>query len=152
MKVCLRKISKSNLSDSIDVIKDFCQLLQDELKLRKDVYIHFENKRNENMTTGVRVPESEIFVLCKGRLLIDILRTLAHEWVHEHQKTILKRPNGPNIGGQNEDEANAFAGRLVKMFEKEYHDLEPMMYESKSIESKINLLTEPVYKGRWRRV
>jgi len=57
MKVCLKNISKSNLSDSIDVIKDFCQLLQDELKLKKDVHIHFENERNENMTTGV--PEDE---------------------------------------------------------------------------------------------
>ena len=46
------------------------------------------------------------------------MRTLAHEWVHEYQLSVQGRKKGPNIGGKNEDEANAFAGRLVKMFEK----------------------------------
>lgn len=127
-----------------DFINKFVKFLQKKFPLKSDVTIKFLGKQIGGMSTGSRSNNSEIKVLAKNRLNRDIMRTLAHEWVHEHQKTILKRPNGPNIGGKNEDEANAFAGRLVKMFEKEYPDLEPMMYESKSIENKLNLLTEQI--------
>lgn len=127
-----------------DFINKFVKFLQKKFPLKSDVTIRFLGKQIGGMSTGSRSNNSEIKVLAKNRLNRDIMRTLAHEWVHEHQKTILKRPNGPNIGGKNEDEANAFAGRLVKMFEKEYPDLEPMMYESKSIENKLTLLTEQI--------
>jgi hypothetical protein len=59
----------------------------------------------------------------------DILRTLAHEWIHEYQMTILGRERGPDIGGTNEDEANAFSARLIKMFEKKFPYDEKYMYE-----------------------
>ena len=72
------------------------------------------------------------------------MRTLAHEWVHEHQMSVQGRKQGPNIGGKNEDEANAFAGRLVKMFEKKHPDLEKKMYESNSIKNKLNLISEQI--------
>jgi hypothetical protein len=45
---------------------------------------------------------------------------LAHEWVHEYQIQILNREQGPDIGGKNEDEANALSGQLVKKFEKKH--------------------------------
>lgn len=77
----------------------------------------------------------------------DIMRTLAHEWVHEHQMDVLKREKGPDIGGKNEDEANAFAGRLIKMFEKENPDFEPRMYEYKSLENKLNLIKENIQQN-----
>ena len=102
-----------------------------------------DGKRGD-MSTGSRRGDNLIKVLAKGRLNRDIMRTLAHEWVHEYQMTILNRKPGPNIGGKNEDEANAFAGRLVKMFEKEHPELEEIMYESKNIEGRINLLSEQI--------
>jgi len=98
MKVCLKNISKSNLSDSIDVIKDFCQLLQDELKLKKDVHIHFENERNENMTTG-------------------------HEWVHEYQHQSMGVPEDEpiqDIGGPEENMASVLSSVFLKKFQKQF--------------------------------
>ena len=59
----------------------------------------------------------------------DIFRTLAHEWVHEHQMSILGRKIGPDIGGENEDDANAYAGQLIKIFEKKFPDYSESMYE-----------------------
>ena len=130
--------------DDKDFINKFIKFLQTQYPLKDDVTIMFLGKQMGGMSTGSRNEKSELKVLAKDRLNRDIMRTLAHEWVHEHQRNVLKRPHGPNIGGKNEDEANAFAGRLVKMFEKKYPDLEPMMYESKSIENKLNLLTEQI--------
>ena len=57
------------------------------------------------------------------------MRTLAHEWVHEYQHGVLNREKGPDIGGKNEDEANAFAGQLIKMFEKKFPKDEDKMYD-----------------------
>ena len=107
----------------------FIRFLQKKLPLKKDFTIIFMSERSGKMTTGSRTEDNELKILTKKRINRDILRTLAHEWVHEYQRTILKRPHGPNIGGKNEDEANAFAGRLMKIFEKENPNLEQKMYE-----------------------
>jgi hypothetical protein len=87
MKVCFKNIDNSITSKQINVIKEFVKFVQTHLPLKKDVYINFLPDRSVKMTTGVRFPKGEIFVLSGNRLLIDILRTLSHEWV---QKTMLK--------------------------------------------------------------
>jgi len=138
------KYENQEIKKHKDFVSEFIKLLQKEYPLKQDLKIIFMDGKSGDMSTGSRRGDNLIKVLSKGRLNRDIMRTLAHEWVHEHQMTILGREPGPNIGGQNEDEANAFAGRLVKMFEKEHPELEKIMYESKSIEGRINLLSEQI--------
>lgn len=107
----------------IEAIKEFSEYLQSELPLNKDVSIFFENKRNEPMTTGVRLPKHNIHVLAKDRLLIDILRTVSHEWVHEfqHQKMGLKDTDKiQNIGGPEENMANILSGIFLKKFIRDF--------------------------------
>jgi Fe-Mn family superoxide dismutase len=125
-------------------IKKFIKLLQEKYPLKYGVTIMFLGKQIGSMSTGSRTDNSELKILAKDRLNRDIMRTLANEWVHEYQMSVQGREHGPNIGGRNEDEANAFAGRLVKMFEKEHPDLEEKMYESKTIENRVNLLNEQI--------
>jgi len=127
-----------------DFVKNFAKLLQREFPLKNDLTIFFLDKQKGKMSTGSRRSDNVIKVLVGDRMNRDIMRTLAHEWVHEHQMDVLKREKGPDIGGRNEDEANAFAGRLVKMFEKENPDYEPKMYENKGIQKRLNLLTESI--------
>lgn len=127
-----------------NIVKDFVDLLQKEFPLKEDIKIFFLEKQKGEMSTGSRQNGGIIKVLVGERMNRDIMRTLAHEWVHEHQMTILGRKKGPNIGGKNEDEANAFAGRLVKMFEKENPNLEKLMYENDGFKIKVNLLTEQI--------
>jgi hypothetical protein len=106
----------------------FIKFLQQKYPLKKDITINFLSHRVGNMSTGSRNSQDELNILVNGRLNRDILRTLAHEWVHEHQRTILKRKQGPDIGGKNENEANAISGILIKQFEKKYPELEEEMY------------------------
>jgi len=106
----------------------FFKLLQKEFPLKEDLKIEFLGVRKDKMTTGSRLP-NYIKVLCQNRMTRDIFRTIAHEWVHEHQHSIEKRKIGPDIGGRNEDEANAYAGQLVKIFEKENPKYVENMYE-----------------------
>ena len=127
-----------------DFVNKFTKLLQKEFPLKNDVKIFFLDQQKGEMSTGSRMSDNVIKVLVGDRMNRDIMRTLAHEWVHEYQMDVLKRKKGPDIGGQNEDEANAFAGRLVKMFEKENPEMEELMYEQKGIQGKINLVNEQI--------
>jgi hypothetical protein len=131
MKVHFKNLKKYYTDIQIDVIKDFVVLCQKEIQLNKDVHIYFLGKRKGTMTTGVRFPGHEICILAHNRLLIDVLRTLSHEWVHEmqHQKLGLKDTDKiQDIGGEEENMSNIISGMLVKTFEKEYPNYKKLLY------------------------
>ena len=131
MKVCFKNIDNSITSKQINVIKEFVKFVQTHLPLNKDVSINFLPDRRVKMTTGVRFPKGEIFVLSGNRLLIDVLRTLSHEWVHEfqHQKMGLKdNAKIQNIGGPEENMCNILSGIFIKKFEKEFPKHSKFLY------------------------
>ena len=131
MKVCFKDINKFSTPEQIEVTKEFVKFLQTQLPLTKDVYITFTGNRDVKMTTGVRMPGHKIYVLSHKRLLIDIFRTISHEWVHEfqHQKMGLKdNQKIQNIGGPEENMANTLSGIFVKQFDKENPQYSNMLY------------------------
>lgn len=129
MKVLVKYKNSGIENERFKFFNKFIKFLQKEYPLKKDITIYFLGDREGKMTTGSRNDKSELKVLCKNRMTRDILRTLAHEWVHEHQLSVLGREHGPDIGGENEDEANAFAGQMMKKFEKKYPHEEDKMYD-----------------------
>jgi hypothetical protein len=130
MKVYFKGLNKFSKPKQIQAVKDFVKYLQTELPLKDNVYITFKGGRDINMTTGVRRPGSQIFVLADKRLMIDILRTVSHEWVHEfqHQKMGLKG-KVQNIGGPVENMANVLSGIFMKKFDKIFPHYSPVIYE-----------------------
>jgi hypothetical protein len=140
MKVSIKKTDKSLDDKSTSAIKKFLNFLQNKLSLTDDVKFVFVDKRDGNMTTGVRLPKHTIHVLSKGRLLIDILRTISHEWVHEyqHQKMGYKDTDKiQDIGGPEENMSNVLSGIFIKQFQKKYPNLNKVVY-NESISSKSN--------------
>ena len=132
MKVYFKGLNKFSKPKQIQAVKDFVKYLQTELPLKDNVYITFKGGRDIKMTTGVRRPGSQIFVLADKRLMIDILRTVSHEWVHEfqHQKMGLKDTDKiQNIGGPEENMANTLSGIFVKQFDKENPQYSSVIYE-----------------------
>ena len=131
MKLCLKNITKTNLKPSLELILDFCKMLQSELNLKQEVHINFVNDRKIPMTTGVRIPHQEIYVLAKDRMLIDVLRTLAHEWVHEYQHQIMGIADDEqiqDIGGPVENMASILASIYLKKFQKEFPNHVKQLY------------------------
>jgi len=132
MKVCFR-YNKSQLDDTqVEVLQEFCRFLQTQNPLRKPLVINFTTDRVGQMTTGVRMPHSKIFVLTDGRMLIDIMRTLSHEWVHEfqHQKLNVKEfQKTQDIGGPHENMANTLSGIFMKKFQKKMPQYVKVMYQ-----------------------
>lgn len=132
MKACLKNANNFFTKEQIDVIKKFIKTLQRDVSLNKDVTISFESNNSEvPMTTGVRLPQNLIYVLAKGRLLVDVLRTIAHEWTHEfqHQKLGVKDTDKvQDIGGPEENMANALSGIFVKKFVKQFPEVKEVIY------------------------
>jgi hypothetical protein len=131
MKVVLKGTKKCFDEEQKDAIHKYVKLLQSSMPLKTQTTIVFADTRDVQMTTGVRQPGHKIHVLVQKRMFIDILRTLAHEWAHEfeYQKLGMKNTkNVKDIGGPEENLANILAGIMTKKFQKQYPDLEEVLY------------------------
>jgi hypothetical protein len=117
----------------LEVISAFVKFLQSQIPLSSDIQINFTDNQKETGTTGVRMPGSNISVLSKGRMLVDILRTLSHEWVHEFQYQKLGLADNAkiqNIGGPEENMSNVLSGIFIKKFDKQNPNFKDKLYES----------------------
>ena len=128
MEVCLKFRKKKIDNNKLELIKNFILFLQKEFPLKKDITVIFTSESEGNMTTGLN-KEGTLKVLFDGRMLIDVLRTLAHEWVHEHQFQYKRSKGKQDIGGPDENEANAESGKLMKLFAKQNPEKENSLYE-----------------------
>jgi hypothetical protein len=64
----------------------------------------------------------KIVISIVNRHPIDILRTVAHEYIHHRQQSEGKRLNG-NAGSLSENEANAKAGEILRKYGKLHPEL-----------------------------
>jgi hypothetical protein len=103
-------------------LNKFVKFVKDELELDQVPKIVIQNNRNGLKTTAnynYNLEVKVIKVTAKNRLLVDVMRSIAHELIHhkQYEQGRLKvKP--PDIGGEIEDEANAKAGQFIKMFSK----------------------------------
>jgi citrate lyase synthetase len=105
-------------------ISTFLKFCRNELDITNDIQVFLMRKKNHlNITTGGYNPTDKcIYVIFEGRQIADVLRTIAHELVHQKQDLQEKIVGDiPDIGGVIEDTANALAGRLVKMYVKKFN-------------------------------
>lgn len=108
--------------DKKNIIEDFCNFCAQELLINEDINIKIVSNRDaENVkTTAFYDPnDHRIVVYGKNRAIVDICRSLCHEMVHMSQM-LEDRISFPvqDAGGEIEDEANAKAGELIKVFAK----------------------------------
>ena len=134
MKVCIKNSKTEITEEQLKVISSFVKFLQSQVPLSSDIQVVLTNNQKTTGTTGIRMPGSKIYVLTKGRMLVDILRTLSHEWVHEfqHQKLGLDdNAKIQNIGGPEENMCNILSGIFIKKFDKQNPDYKTTIYEQK---------------------
>jgi Zn-dependent peptidase ImmA (M78 family) len=106
----------------INTVKKFLNYCCDELNLdnKFTCKIVFDRASNGIKTTAYYVDKDKLIVVYgKNRMLGDILRSIAHELVHQmqHEEGRIEYPV-QDVGGEIEDEANAKAGSIVKSFIK----------------------------------
>jgi hypothetical protein len=117
-----------NLSDMIEnlaLISEFIDRCNNELSIDKEcnysIYFVDDRKKHGIKTTAFYDPrDNTIKIYAKGRMIIDCLRSLAHEMTHmmQQEKGLITGPV-KDEGGFHEDQANAKAGLIVKRFIKQ---------------------------------
>lgn len=110
------------------------------------VFIVSEREPHGISTTAVyEVGNNCCRVYAKNRHLADVLRSIAHEMTHMMQdQTGLITGPVQDAGGFHEDQANAKAGEIIKLFAKSKPDRR-MIYENKKVSKKKKL--KRVYHG-----
>lgn len=112
--------------EKIQVIRDFLKFAQENSPLKRDVEIVLMSERIGVMSTGSEI-SGLIKVLADNRMLLDIIRTIAHEWTHEFARQRKIKLQGYNTQSQ-EDYANTEAGIMARAFEKKYPQYVALLY------------------------
>ena len=112
------------------IIKRFQVFLKRELRLTYDVpYVLIDDSdfSRNNMAFGI-MKDNVIYVSIINRHPIDILRTLAHEYVH-YKQYMERGPQSRSsrAGSPTENQANAKAGELMRRYGQLHPDLFDLM-------------------------
>jgi Zn-dependent peptidase ImmA (M78 family) len=109
-------------NNKLSTTKQFLNFCIDDLGLQEKFYCYIVSDRQKHgiKTTAYYLDDGKVVkVYGKGRMLGDVLRSIAHELVHQlqHEEERVEYPV-QDVGGEIEDEANAKAGSIVKKFIK----------------------------------
>lgn len=106
----------------IEQVHKFVKYVSPRLKLKTIPTINIIEPQPDMTSLGHYAPDNNVIgVIVKGRLLADVLRTLAHELVHHKQKEMgyLKNPAyDGKTGSPIENKANVIAGILLRDYGK----------------------------------
>lgn len=134
----MERVNKINLNENrlsrpkrIGLIKQLVKFVDNKLNLgdnMPEIIISYDKDEAKEMRSfGKNTPEiKEIRIVDNNRNLADTLRTLTHELKHTDQfvKGLLK-PDSGDDGSNIENDANAFAGLVMREFGK----LHPEIFE-----------------------
>jgi Zn-dependent peptidase ImmA (M78 family) len=107
------------------ILKRFIVFLKRELSLTIDIpYILIDDSdfSKKNRAFGMMNSDGVIYISIINRHPLDILRTVAHEFVHYKQSIKCVAMN-PNPGSPSENEANAKAGEIMRKYGKLHPEL-----------------------------
>ena len=119
-----RKGRPTTRSQFESILGKFLVFLKRELNFAYDIPIILVDDvdfSKNNKTFGMMYSD-KIVISIVNRHPIDILRTVAHEYIHHRQQSEGKRLNG-NAGSLSENEANAKAGEILRKYGKLHPEL-----------------------------
>lgn len=120
---------------------DFINFCVDKLPLKSqslEIHLVDDRKNNGVTTTAYYAPGKNLVVVyCKNRAVVDVLRSVAHELTHmmqDEQGMLVGEIQ--DAGGFHEDQANARAGELIKLYAKS-HPQRKAIYENVKLKKLI---------------
>jgi hypothetical protein len=153
-------VAESLTEEKFNRIKEFVKFCFKKLNLKDKPRIRLTDKV-ETTALGYFVPDTNtIVVVIKGRHQMDIMRTLAHELVHLKQSET--RELDGSTGSPDENEANAMAGVLLRVWGKlhpeyfvetrKFTDLEIAIMEGGGqVESNYSYYLKRFLENEWER-
>ena len=131
------------LPEKTYLMGDFINFCAENLPISGDfkVFVVEDREKHDIKTTAAyHRGQNIIKVYSKNRALVDVLRSIAHELTHLRQdEDNMLVGQIQDAGGQIEDEANAKAGELIKLYAKSSPERK-RIYES-AIRNRSTLLS-----------
>jgi hypothetical protein len=122
------------------LLAEFCLFCAEKLPIENDFKIFVVSERKPygiQTTAAYLVGMHECYIYGKNRSLPDVMRSIAHEMTHMMQEEMgLLNGHIRDAGGFHEDQANARAGELIKLFAKSSPHRK-IIYENKRFRSKF---------------
>ena len=123
----LDETDEKDLNDD-PIVQKFLAWTSKKLNLDNTPKIEFSYNSDEAQQghhTGRHNPETgEVWVYCKNRNLVDILRTVFHELTHVRQGELdMIKPGDSYPGSPIEAEADVMAGKYIKIFGKAHPEI-----------------------------
>ena len=127
----IRKILRESLltktNKDIKHVADFVNFAKDFLSIDDDIKIALAFKRTPDLkTTAYYDLNGFVKVYVKDRAIIDVCRSIAHELVHHKQNLDGKLTDSIKDGSDGSDienEANAVAGKIIRIYGKQHPEL-----------------------------
>jgi hypothetical protein len=125
-------LSNNSISNDINgklpLIKTFVNFCKDDLCIKRKIKVILTDDKSKTKTFAHFSPaESSLTVYVKNRHIGDILRSIAHELKHFQQKLNGElTPSSGEDGSPEENEANSFAGVMMRKFGK----IRPEIFEN----------------------
>jgi len=116
-------------SKNLNDLKEFILFCCKEGNINEPTIVYLRGTRDEKLkTTASYNPNNhEVNIYCKGRHIVDIMRSLAHELMHMKQMIENRLyDNSGDDGSSEENEAHSFSGLMIRKFGK----IEPKIYEN----------------------
>lgn len=108
-----------NQDDFNQKMNDFISFTKKYLNLEKVPQIEFLEEKEDGMTSAAYDSKEESIKVIRGnRAFFDICRSVAHELVHrsQHEKVQDASLIDSEAGSDDEDEANAVAGEIIRLY------------------------------------
>lgn len=127
IKSLLRESLMSNSKEDTLALTDFINFTKKYLGIDDNIKVELAFERTPDLTTYAYYKLGELVkVYAKNRNTGDIMRSLAHELVH-HKQFIEGRLDNPSEQGKDgtdiENEANAVAGKIMRLYGKEHPEI-----------------------------
>jgi hypothetical protein len=137
MKILITEQQYSNLPDShpyitdekFELMKKFISSCKEQLNIKQKLAIKLKTKRDGELSTFAHYKPSDksLCVYVKNRHIGDILRSIAHELKHVQQDLNGELTNlSGEDGSPHENEANSFAGVMMRKFGR----INPQIFEN----------------------
>lgn len=107
--------------ETLELLKRFSLYVIKELGIETSAKIVFLEGKDPNYPSAGGYLPGEKTVICaiRNRAIADVMRTLAHELTHHRQNEMGLIGPGDTDNQKLEDQANVYAGRLVRWFGRE---------------------------------
>ena len=116
-------------SQNLKDLKEFILFCCKEGNINEPTIVYLRGTRDNKLkTTASYNPNNhEVNIYCKGRHIVDIMRSLAHELMHMKQMIENRLyDNSGDDGSPEENEAHSFSGLMIRKFGK----IKPKIYEN----------------------